>query len=118
VICLDEDDDNEPAPKKVKIQEKFNASEVKANRVEEISTELGEVHKGKYNKILYKLWAEAIDSGKHESKANPPAGSIWNIEKAKGANAKDSSVDTMASAFNKMADSMASAFSQPIIKSQ
>ena len=115
VICLDGDDDCEPTPKKVKVQEKLNAREVKAKTVEEIAVELRETHKDKYNKIQYKLWAEAIDSGKHKSKSSPPAGSIWNNEKAKAVKIKDSSVDTMASAFTKMADSVASAFT---VKSQ
>ena len=115
VICLDGDDDCEPTPKKVKVQEKLNAREVKAKRVEEIAVELRETHKDKYNKIQYKLWAEAIDSGKHKSKSSPTTRSIWNNEKAKAVKIKDSSVDTMASAFTKMADSVASAFT---VKSQ
>jgi len=116
VICLDEDGvDCEPTPKKVKVQ-KLNAREEKAKRVDEIAVELKEIHKDKFNKIQYKLWSEAIDAGKHSSKNNPPAGSIWNNEKAKAVKTtKDSAVDNMASAFTKMADSVASALT---VKSQ
>ena len=95
----------------------MTAREAKAKRIEEIAVELRNSHKDKYNKIQCKLWAEAIDSGKHKSKSSPP-GSIWNSQKEKTAKPKDSAVDTMASAFTKMADSVASAFSQPSVKSQ
>ena len=66
------------------------------------------MHKGKCNKIQYKLWAEAIDSGKYKSKSNPPAGTIWNTNKVKLEMVEP--VDAMATAFTKMADKVASAF--------
>jgi len=49
------------------------------------------------------LWAEAIVSGKHKSDSDPPLGTIWSKGKAKP---KSSPVDTMATAFTKMADSV------------
>jgi len=52
VICLDGDDEHRP--KKVKIKEKLNACEAKAERVEEIAI-VREIHKDKYNKIKCKL---------------------------------------------------------------
>ena len=66
VICLDVD--GAPAQKKVK-EDRPNAAQQKAAKV----NALQEKHASKYNKIRYKLWAEAI-----ESKVVPPAGSIWN----------------------------------------
>ena len=53
------------------------------------------------------MWAEAIDSGKHKSKSNPPAGTIWNTDKVKPKAVEP--VDAMATAFTKMADKVASA---------
>ena len=76
-------------------------SVAKAERVEEIAIELIGIHKGKCNKI------------QHKSKSSPHL-----EQKAKGTKVKDSAVDTMASAFTKLADSTASAFSQLTVKSQ
>jgi len=53
------------------------------------------------------LWAEAIVSRKHKSDSDP---TIWSKEKAKP---KSSPVDTMATAFTKMADSVLSVFIGP-----
>ena len=111
-ICLDADDEDEdsiPETKKVKVQ--LNPREAKAKRVNELAVELKETHKEKYNKIQYKLWAEAIDSGKHKSKSNPPAGTIWNNDKVKPKTVE--SVDAMATAFTRMADKVTSAFTHP-----
>ena len=110
VACLDADDeDGIPETKKAKVQ--LNPREVKAKRIDELAVELKETHKEKYNKIQYKLWAEAIDSGKQKSKSNPPAGTIWNNDKVKPKTVK--SVDAMATAFTRMADKVTSAFSHP-----
>lgn len=65
----------------------------------------------RYTKIQYKLWAEALDIGKHQSKEEPPRGPIWGDQKPTK-NAKkdtDCSVDRMASAFTHMANTIASA---------
>ena len=32
-------------------------------------------------KLQYKLWAEALDIGKHQSKEDPPRGPIWGEQK-------------------------------------
>lgn len=106
-ICLDSsdsEDDRRPAAKKCKT----NASESKAQRVDALANELREKHKDKFNKIQYKLWAEALDVKRHTSKDDPPAGPIWNTKKAR----KNNSVDSMATAFTDMANSVASAFTR------
>jgi len=101
------EDEDMPVAKKPKIHEKLNSREAKAKRVDELAVELQGMHKGKCNKIQYKLWAEAIDSGKHKSKSNPPTGTIWNTDKVKPKAVEP--VDAMATAFTKMADKVASA---------
>jgi len=68
------------------------------------------MHKEEYNRIQYKLWAEAIVSGKHKSDSDPPPGTMWSKGMAKP---KSSPVDTMATAFTKMADSISSVFTRP-----
>ena len=49
-------------------------------------------------------------SGKHKSDSDPPPGTIWSKGKAKP---KSSPVDTIATAFTKMADSVSSVFTRP-----
>ena len=36
-----------------------------------MANELGEKHDERFTKIQYKLWAEALDVGKHQSKEDP-----------------------------------------------
>ena len=88
----------------------MNSREAKAKRVDESAVELQGIHKGKCNKMQCKLWVEAIDSGKHNSKSNPPTGTIWNNDKVKP-NAVEP-VDAMATAFTKMADKVPSAINR------
>ena len=66
-ICLDSDSDDEGTlkTKKRKVDKEMNAYEAKAKRVDALANELRELHKEKFNKIQYKLWVEALDSGKH-----------------------------------------------------
>ena len=122
VVCLDSDseEDSMPKAKKPKVcvdvkdkisghkPDKINAYEAKVKRVDTLANELREKHKEKYNKIQCKLWAEALDSGKHLSKEEPPHGSIWGSKSMPGK--KKDSVDAMASAFTNMANTVASAF--------
>ena len=78
---MDSDSDEESIrPKKRKVQSECNAYETKVQRVDALTNELRELHKEKYNKIQLKLWAEALDSGKHRSKEFPPHGTIWSGE--------------------------------------
>ena len=102
-ICLDNDTDfkNEPPVKKHK---STNALQSKAQWVDALANEL----RDKYNKIQYKLWAEALDTKRHDSKGNPPIRPIWDVTRKQKVQAKNS-VDTMATAFTKMAKSVASA---------
>jgi len=60
--------------------------------------------------LQYKLWAETIVSGKHKTDSDLPPGTIWSKGKAKP---KNSPVDTMATAFTKMADSVSSVLTRP-----
>jgi len=54
IICLDVD--GAPAQKKVK-EDRPNAAEQKAPRVNALAEKLQQKHAGEYNKIEYKLWA-------------------------------------------------------------
>ena len=109
-ICIDGDDEFTLLPKKAKVDENvLNACEAKAKKVGDVADKLKGIHKEEYNKVQYKLWAEAIVSGKHTSESDPPTGTIWNKGKAK---TKSSPVDSMATAFTKMADSVSSAFTK------
>jgi len=65
-----------PNSKKLKSDKSLNAAEQKAARVDALAVELKANHGEKFNKIQYKLWNETIDSGKHKSKDESPAGSI------------------------------------------
>ena len=83
-MCLDSDSDEEPPVKKTKHKEKMpSALECKTQRVDTLANELKEKHGNKFDKIQYKLWAEALDVGKHESKGVPPLGPIWGDRKSK-----------------------------------
>ena len=119
VVCIDSDSDDEERPpvKKSKCKEKMpNALESKARRVDFLANELGEKHGKRFTKIQYKLWAEARDVGKHQSKEEPPRGPIWGDQKPEKTAKKntDSSVDKMASAFTNMANTVASAISPSV----
>ena len=112
-ICLDSDSDNEEVikPKKRNVKPESNAYEDKVKRVDALANELKKLHGEKYNKIQLKLWAEALDSGRHQSKDIPPHGTIWSRERRKIGKKGTESVDVMASAFTQMANTVASAFS-------
>ena len=45
----------------IKKRKLSNALESKVIRVDALANELKELHKDKYSKIQYKLWAEALD---------------------------------------------------------
>ena len=77
-------------------------------RIDSIANELGE-KRGNY--VQYKLWVEAIDVKKHESRDVPLPGSIWNNTSKKPKRSKNNEVDAMACAFTTMANNVASAFS-------
>ena len=72
-----------------------------------MANELKEKHGNKFNKIQYKLWAEALDVGRHKSKEEPPLGPIWENKKPKK---NSEGIQAMTSAFTNMANTVASAF--------
>lgn len=57
--------------------------DAKVQRIDSLASELKEKHGDKFTIIQYKLWAEALDVNKHESKDVPPVGPIWNNESKK-----------------------------------
>ena len=65
-----------PAPKKTALDDK-------AERVQKLADKLQGIHGDTYNKIQYKLWAEAMDVKKHTSMERPPPGTIWGTPKEK-----------------------------------
>ena len=107
VVCVDSDSDDEPPIKKPK--KTASALESKTLRVDALANELKEKHGNKFNKIQCKLWAEALDVGRHKSKEEPPLGPIWGGQKPK--KTSEGGVQAMTSAFTHMANSVASAFS-------
>ena len=109
VDSSDSEDEVQYKAKKKKASSTCSSLEAKTKRVDTLAKELQEIHKDKYNKIQYKLWAEALDVNKHTSKETPPLGPIWNSAQKKSS--KTSSVDAMATAFTHMANSVATAFS-------
>ena len=108
-ICVDDSDFSDEEQQPVK-KPKLNALESKVQRVDALANELKEKHQDKYNKIQYKLWAEALGVKRHSSKEDPPAGPIWNSQKSKSQ--CKTSVDAMATAFTEMANSVASVFTR------
>ena len=106
VIDSDSDCDSDFPPSK-KRKSKISALDAKVHRVDSLANELRERHGAKYNKIQYKLWAEALDVSKHESKEIPPTGPIWNTKPRKSSCSE--SVNEMASAFTSMANTVATA---------
>ena len=114
IVCVDSEsgDDLEP-PKKKQKQDlpKVSALVSKTQRIESIANKLSEIHGDAYNRIQYKLWAEAIDVKKHDSKEIPPSGSIWNSASKVTKHSRSSDIDAMASAFTTMANEVASALS-------
>ena len=115
IVCIDSDSDEEPPVKRAKLKEKKpSALESKTQRVDSLANELGEKHGKRFSKIQYKLWVEALDVGKHQSKEEPPRGPIWGDQKTtKNTKKGTDSVDAMASAFTHMANTVATALSPP-----
>ena len=117
VVCVDSESGDELEPPKKKQKQdlpKVSALVSKAQRIDSIANELSEIHGDACNKIQYKLWAEAIDVRKHDSKEIPPPGSIWNSASkvVKRSRSSDGhAIDEMASAFTTMANKVASALS-------
>ena len=113
IVCVDSESGDELEPPKKKQKQdlpKVSALVSKAQRINSIANELSKIHGDAYNKIQYKLWAEAIDVKKHDSKKIPPPGSIWNsASKAvkRSRSCDGHGIDAMASAFTTMANKVA-----------
>ena len=103
------DDDIQPPPQKQK--PKRSALDEKAERVQKLADELRAKHGDTYNRIQYKLWAEAMDVNKHNSMERPPPGTIRGTPK-ESKRARSTS-DVMSEAFTNMASTIASAFNKP-----
>ena len=84
-----------------------SALESETLRVDALANELKEKHGNKFNKIQCKLWAEALDVGRHKNKEEPPLGPIWGNKKPKKSS---EGIQAMTSAFTHMANTVASAF--------
>ena len=103
------DDDTEPPPQKQKL--KRSALDEKAERVQKLADKLQAKHGDTYNKIQYKLWAEAMDVNKHKSMERPPPGTIWGAPKE--SKRSQSTSEAMNEAFTNMATTLVSALNKP-----
>ena len=72
VVCVDSNSNDEPPTKKPK--KTASALESTTLRVNALANELKKKHGNKFNKIQCKLWAEALDVGRHKSKEEPHLG--------------------------------------------
>ena len=105
----DSDDDTEPPPQKQKLKQ--SALDEKAERVQKLADKLQAKHGDTYNKIQYKLWAEAMDVNKHKSMERPPPGTIWGAPKE--SKRAQSTSDAVNVAFTNMATTLVSALNKP-----
>ena len=103
------DDDTELPPRKQK--PKRSAMDEKAERVQKLADKLQAKHGDTYNKIQYKLWAEAMDVNKHKSMERPPPGTIWGTPKE--SRRAQSTSEAMSEAFTNMATTLVTAFNKP-----
>ena len=86
----------------------------KAERVQSLADKLQAKHGDTFNKIQYKLWAEALDVKKHDSMERPPPGTIWGgtPKETRRTSVAQATSEAMSEAFTSMATSLASAFGQ------
>lgn len=73
----DSEKENEPPKKACKISQ----AEVQREKVKEHETELKTRHENLYSPFQYKLWAEMVAKGVHESLDTPPSVAMFNREK-------------------------------------
>ena len=104
-----DDDNTELPPRKQKL--KRSAMDEKAERVQKLADKLQAKHGDTYNKIQYKLWAEAMDVNKHKSMERPPPGTIWGAPKE--SKRAQSTSEAMSEAFTNMATTLVTAFNKP-----
>lgn len=86
IVVNNSDSEEEFQRQPTKKRKVSNALESKTLRVDALANELKELHKDKYTKIQYKLWAEALDVKRHTSKEHPP----WSDSKKQKGQAKNS----------------------------
>ena len=106
-----DDSDEDPQPTSQKKKPRRSALDEKVERVQRIADELQAKHGDTYNKIQYKLWAEAMDVKKHESMERPPPGTVWGVPK-ESKRARTTS-EAMNEAFTNMATTLVSALKSP-----
>ena len=85
--------------------------DVKAEHVQKLADKLQAKHGDIYNKIQYRLWAEAMDVNKHKSMEQPPPGTIWRTPKE--SRRAQSTSEAMSEAFTNMATTLITAFNKP-----
>ena len=103
-----DDDSVKPKRKQKKPHLKRSALDEKAEQVQTLADKLQAKHGDTYNKIQYKLWAEAMDVNKHKSMERPPPGTIWGTPKVSKRSVSTS--EAMSEVFTNMATTIASAF--------
>lgn len=65
-------EEDHPAKKK-----RRNTTEERMDRVDDIVDELRVKHKSVYSTLQYRVWAETVVGGRHESLDSPPKGSFF-----------------------------------------
>ena len=119
-VVIDEtsSSDEETRPRKKKKVAKtaaLSARDQKAEHIHKLADKLRDKHGDTYNRIQYKLWAEALDVKQYDNMERPPPGSIWgrSTKEAKRATGSQqvsvATTDAMNDAFTTMASSIASA---------
>ncbi len=63
-------------PKKKKAKKVSRYTE-KTERIDDMVDELKQKHSGMYTIVQYRVWAETIEAGRHDSVVNPPKGSFF-----------------------------------------
>ena len=93
-------------------KKKISALDEKAERVQNLADKLQAKHGETFNRIQYKLWAEASDVKKHDSTELPPPGTIWGgtPKESKRTSVTQATSEAMNEAFTSMATSIVSAF--------
>jgi len=107
------DDDND-RPAKAHKKKNRSALDEKAERVQSLADKLQAKHGDTFNKIQYRLWAEALDVKKHDSMEHPPLGTIWGgaPKETRRTSVVQATSEATSEAFTSMATSLASAFGQ------
>lgn len=73
------------------------------DRIDDIVDELREKHKHTYNNLQYRVWAETMVAGRHDSLETPPRGSFFKRPKVLSAhNSQDPSAHNSPVNMNKV----------------